>query len=110
MPACRCLAFAFAHLGRDAEAREAAARVLETDTAFTISAWFARGGQSNAKNISSNSMRLLELEQPLLTLGLSITGFKPNAGKQSGNAKRRCQDNRKSNTKRVTRLFIEQDR
>ena len=29
-PAYRCLASAFAHLGRDAEAREAAARVLET--------------------------------------------------------------------------------
>ena len=46
---CRCLAAAFAHLGRDAEAREAAARVLEFDPAFTISAWIARGGQSNAK-------------------------------------------------------------
>ena len=45
----RCLASAFAHLGRDAEAREAAARVLELDPAFTISAWIARGGQSNAK-------------------------------------------------------------
>jgi adenylate cyclase len=45
----RCLAAAFAHLGRDAEAREAAAHVLEHDPAFTISAWIARGGQSNAK-------------------------------------------------------------
>jgi adenylate cyclase len=45
----RCLASAFAHLGRDAEAREAAARLLEADPAFTISAWIARGGQSNAK-------------------------------------------------------------
>jgi adenylate cyclase len=45
----RCLASAFAHLGRDAEAREAAARVLEVDPNFTISAWIARGGQSNAK-------------------------------------------------------------
>jgi adenylate cyclase len=45
----RCLASAFAHLGRDAEAHEAAARVLEFDPAFTISAWIARGGQSNAK-------------------------------------------------------------
>jgi adenylate cyclase len=45
----RCLASAFAHLGRDAEAREAAARLLETDPAFTISAWIARGGQSNSK-------------------------------------------------------------
>ena len=45
----RCLASAFAHLGRDAEAREAAARMLEIDPAFTISAWIARGGQSNSK-------------------------------------------------------------
>ena len=45
----RCLASAFAHLGRDAEAREAAARLLETDPDFTISAWIARGGQSNSK-------------------------------------------------------------
>ena len=45
----RCLASAFAHLGRDAEAREAAARVLETDRTFTISAFIARGGYSNSK-------------------------------------------------------------
>ncbi len=45
---CRCLASAFAHLGRDAEAREAAARVLEVDPAFTISGWIARGGQANS--------------------------------------------------------------
>ena len=45
----RCLASAFAHLGRDAEAREAAAHVLETDPTFSISSWIARGGQSNAK-------------------------------------------------------------
>ena len=45
----RCLASAFAHLGRDAEARDAAARVLEIDPAFTVSAYIARGGQSNAK-------------------------------------------------------------
>ena len=42
MPACRGLASAFAHLGRDAEAHEAAARVLEIDPAFTISAHIAR--------------------------------------------------------------------
>jgi adenylate cyclase len=48
-PAHRCLASAFAHLGRDAEAREAAARLLETDPTFTISALIARGGYSNAK-------------------------------------------------------------
>ena len=45
----RCLASAFAHLGRDAEAHDAAARLLETDPAFTISALIARGGQSNTK-------------------------------------------------------------
>jgi adenylate cyclase len=46
----RCLASAFAHLGRDAEAREAAAGVLELDPAFTISAWTARSQLSiNAK-------------------------------------------------------------
>ena len=44
----RCLACAFAHLGREAEAREAAARLLDLDPAFTISAWIARGGQSNS--------------------------------------------------------------
>ena len=47
-PASFCLASAFAHLGRDGEAREAAARLLETDPAFTVSAWIARGAQSNA--------------------------------------------------------------
>jgi len=38
----RCLASAFAHLGRDAEAHEAAARVLEFDPVFTVSALIAR--------------------------------------------------------------------
>jgi adenylate cyclase len=47
-PAYRCLASAFALLGRDAEARDAAARLLEFDPHFTISAWIARGGQSNS--------------------------------------------------------------
>jgi adenylate cyclase len=45
----RLLASAFAHLGRDTDARGAAARVLETDPAFTISELIARGGQSNSK-------------------------------------------------------------
>jgi adenylate cyclase len=45
----RCLASACAHLGRDAEAREAVARLLEVDPIFTISAWIARGGYSNSK-------------------------------------------------------------
>jgi adenylate cyclase len=46
----RCLASAFAHLGQGAEAREAAARMLQIDPAFTISAWIARSQLSkNAK-------------------------------------------------------------
>jgi adenylate cyclase len=48
-PTYRCLASAFAHLGRDAEAREAAARLLEVDPAFTIYGLIARGGYSNSK-------------------------------------------------------------
>jgi len=48
-PAYRCLASAFAHLGRDAEAREAAGHLLEVDPGFTVSALIARGGYSNAK-------------------------------------------------------------
>jgi adenylate cyclase len=45
-----CLASAFGHLGRDAEAREAAARLLEVDPAFTISTcWIARSGQTSSK-------------------------------------------------------------
>jgi adenylate cyclase len=49
VPVYRCLASAFAHLGRDAEAREAAARLLEVDPSFTIPAWIDRGEQSKAK-------------------------------------------------------------
>lgn len=45
----RCLASAFAHLEREAEARETAARLLEVDPRFTITSWIARGGQSKAK-------------------------------------------------------------
>ena len=45
----RCLASAFPHLGRDAEAREAVARLLQLDPASTVSAMIARGGLSNAK-------------------------------------------------------------
>jgi TolB-like protein/Flp pilus assembly protein TadD len=43
----RGLAAALAHLGRDVEAREAAARSLEIDPAFTISGWTSRDGQPN---------------------------------------------------------------
>jgi adenylate cyclase len=45
----RLLTSAFAHLGGNAEAGEVAARVLEIDPAFTISAWVTRARQSNAK-------------------------------------------------------------
>jgi adenylate cyclase len=45
----RCLTSAFAHVGRDADAREAAARLIEVDPAFTISSWIARGGQTNSR-------------------------------------------------------------
>jgi adenylate cyclase len=48
-PAHYCLASAFAHLGRDAEAREAAARLLQVDPAFTISARMGRRRQAHAK-------------------------------------------------------------
>ena len=47
-----CLASAFVHLGRDAEAREAAARLLEVNPAFTISGWSPWGGQSNAQLVT----------------------------------------------------------
>ena len=47
--ASRGLASALAHLGREAEARAATARLLEVDPTFTVSAWIARGGQTNSK-------------------------------------------------------------
>jgi adenylate cyclase len=50
-PTYRCLASALGHLGRDTEAREAAAQLLELDPAFTISAFISRGGQSKSKLI-----------------------------------------------------------
>jgi len=39
----RCLIAALTHLGRDEEARDAAARLLELDPNFRISQWVARG-------------------------------------------------------------------
>jgi adenylate cyclase len=45
----RCLASALAHLGREAEAREAAAGLLELEPDFRISEWVARGGVSSAQ-------------------------------------------------------------
>jgi adenylate cyclase len=52
----RCLTSVFAHLGRYAEAREAAARLLDLDPAFTISACIARGGQANS-NVQLEGLR-----------------------------------------------------
>ncbi len=53
-----CLASAFAHIGRDIEAREAAACLLELKPAFTISGWIALawGGQSNVQ-LASEGLR-----------------------------------------------------
>jgi adenylate cyclase len=45
----RGLAAALAHLGRDAEAREAVARALEIDPAYTISGRIRRGGPTSFK-------------------------------------------------------------
>jgi adenylate cyclase len=42
--ACRCLAAALAHLGRDAETKEAVARLLELSPDFRISEWVDRSG------------------------------------------------------------------
>ena len=53
----RCLASAFAHLGRDAEAREAAAGVLETDASFTISLGIARGAMSKNSKLLIEGLR-----------------------------------------------------
>ena len=53
----RCLTSAFAHLGRDAEAREAAARMLEIDPAFTISAWIARSQLSKSAKLMIEGFR-----------------------------------------------------
>ncbi|WP_439369649.1 tetratricopeptide repeat protein [Bradyrhizobium sp. DASA03120] len=46
-----CLASALAHLGRDADAREAVARLLEVDPTYGISVRIGRAGQTNAKLI-----------------------------------------------------------
>jgi adenylate cyclase len=43
----RALASGLAHLGRDAEAHEAATRLLEVDPTFTMTSWIARGNVSN---------------------------------------------------------------
>jgi adenylate cyclase len=45
----RCLASAFAHLGRDTEAHQAAAHMLELEPGFTISEWIVRNRITNFK-------------------------------------------------------------
>jgi adenylate cyclase len=45
----RCLAAAQAHLGRDAEAKEAVAQLLEIDPQFRVSEYVARSGQWQAQ-------------------------------------------------------------
>ena len=45
----RGLVSALAHLGRDAEAREAAAGLLEIDPAYTVSGRFSRSAQTTLK-------------------------------------------------------------
>ncbi|MEN3348582.1 MAG: hypothetical protein V7632_2217 [Bradyrhizobium sp.] len=59
----RCLASAFAHLGRDAEAREAAEGVLELDPRFTISAWIARSELSKTAKLMIEGFRKAELPE-----------------------------------------------
>jgi adenylate cyclase len=59
----RCLASAFAHLGRDAEAREAVARMLEIDPAFTISAWIARSQVSKTAKLMIEGFRKVGLPE-----------------------------------------------
>jgi len=44
----RCLAVALAHLGREAEARETVARLLELEPNFRISEWTGGRWQSQA--------------------------------------------------------------
>ena len=59
----RCLASAFAHLGQDAEAREAAAGMLELDPAFTISAWIARSQLSKTAKLMIEGFRKAGLSE-----------------------------------------------
>jgi adenylate cyclase len=56
-PTYRGLASALAHLGRDAEAREAAARLLEVDPNFTMTSWLARGQSNRTMKLSNEGLR-----------------------------------------------------
>ena len=53
----RCLTTAMAHLGREAEAREAAARLLELEPDFRISEWVARSGRRHDDQMFIDGLR-----------------------------------------------------
>jgi TolB-like protein len=65
----RCLASALVHLGREAEAREAAAGLLELEPDFRISEWVTR------KGISEWAARTRQLPAGLLIDSLRKAGF-----------------------------------
>lgn len=50
-PIHRCLASAFAHQGHDAEAHEAAIRLLELEPQFRVSTWVARRGRQHSQQL-----------------------------------------------------------
>jgi len=53
----RCLTTALAHLGREAEAREAAACLLELEPDFRISEWAARSGRRHDDQMFIDGLR-----------------------------------------------------
>jgi hypothetical protein len=53
----RCLASALAQLGREAEANEAIARLLELQPNFRISEWVARDGLSRTQMMYIDGLR-----------------------------------------------------
>ena len=53
----RPLASALAHLGQKSEAREAAARLMELEPEFTISAWGVRTRHSHARTMMEGLRR-----------------------------------------------------
>jgi len=65
----RCLASALVHLGREAEAREAAAGLLELEPNFRISEWVTR------KGISEWAARTRQLPAGLLIDSLRKAGL-----------------------------------
>ena len=58
VPSYCCLTTALAHLGREAEARDAAARLLELKPDFRISEWVARSGSRQGEVLSMVSAKL----------------------------------------------------